>query len=193
MPPHVHMMRWWGSTGYSRCFGVFVIDRQVMKHAATANCFAWWGCTHQTHFFSVHLFKISLALLAKRTWINSVRRGLPGLSRSTSLLGAWLPFKSQSPRFWIWHCPLLSAFWLSPPARLDRFSLPMGAVCQAPAPTWRETLKRPIRQPARLILLWRFSVKESWLMVLDGVGLNQNFFSSGAVHTATHNASIQDL
>lgn len=169
MPPHVHMMRWWGSTGYSRCFGVFVIDRQVMKHAATANCFAWWGCTHQTLFFF-----------------------LPGLSRSTSLLGAWLPSKSQSPRFWIWHCPLLSAFWLSPPARLDRFSLPMGAVCQAPAPTWREALKRPIRQPARLILLWRFSVKEPWLMVLDGVGLNQNF-SSGEVHTATHNASIQDL
>jgi hypothetical protein len=32
-----------------------------MKHAATANCFAWWGCTHQTQFFSVHLFKIFLA------------------------------------------------------------------------------------------------------------------------------------
>lgn len=57
MPPHVHMMRWWGSTGYSRCFGVFVIDRQVMKHAATANCFAWWGCTHQTHFFFSQVYQ----------------------------------------------------------------------------------------------------------------------------------------
>lgn len=151
-------------------------------------------CTFSRFFLHLDILEqISPALLAKRTWINSVRRGLPGLSRSTSLRGAWLPFKSRSPRFWIWHCPLLSAFWLSPPARLDRFSLPMGAVCQAPAPTWREALKRPIRQPARLILLWRFSVKESWLMVLDGVGLNQNFFSSGAVRTATHNASIQDL
>lgn len=47
--------------GVLQMFFFFVIDRQVMKHAATANCFAWWGCTHQTQFFSVHLFKIFLA------------------------------------------------------------------------------------------------------------------------------------